>query len=616
MKKLLTLLLIVCLALTAVLSVACNYTETPVSPNGTGETSGNNETATVEYTAAEQSIIDAVSYDFTDLKADTAIPEDAIIVEASTSKVSLTGGNYVLSGEYTKGITITAEKDVHIYLNGATITNSGKKALTIEKGDTEDEVSIIITVVDGTVNEISNTESKNAFDSGIPVFINGSGTLNVSSSGNNAIKVDSALKVVDATINVVNSAKNAISAYSFAAKDCTINVLSAAKDGIHSEMDDAITAWTIESGYVVLLNVNYTCDVLGDGVQADTFVYIDGGTYDITTTASFVSYSEWQNSPDEYDLETNDFKYAKSGDTFSKQSSKTITSSTVKSLYAMEQSAKGIKVGEIDYEIDGTEYTVNSGNYYIIIASGTFNINSDDDAIHANSGNITISGGTFTIETLDDGICADILATISGGNITVNKCFEGIEGGYVEITGGTISLTCTDDGINAASDDFNNEYIKISGGTIVVNAEGDGIDSNGTATISGGTVYVFGPTAGGNSALDSESLVNITGGTVIAVSKEAMDRISASVPYVSATNISVSSGATLSINGVASVNVPKAYSGATVIVCSENMTANTAYTLNYGTKSVSLTAKTGSIGGMGGGMGGNQGGFGGGPKFR
>lgn len=605
MKRFLALLLILCLALTAVLSVACNYTETPVSTSDTGETK-------IEYTTAEQSIIDAVSYDFTALKADTAIPEDATNVEASTSKVSLTGGNYVLSGEYTKGITITAEKDVHIYLNGATITNEDKKALTIEKGDTEDEVSIIITVVDGTTNEISNTESKNAFDSGIPVFINGSGTLNVSSTGNNAIKVDNALKVVDATVNVANSAKNAISAYSFAAKDCTINIAAAANDGIHAEMDDAITAWTIESGYVVLFNVNYTANVAGDGIQADTFVYIDGGTYDITTTASFVSYSEWAASPDEYDLETDDFKYAKSGDAFNKKSSKTITSSTVKSLYAMEQSAKGIKVGEIDYDVDGTEYTVENGNYYIIIANGTFNINSDDDAVHANSGNITISGGTFTIATLDDGICADLLARIEGGAITVNKCFEGIEGGYVEITGGTISLTCTDDGINAASDDFNNEYIKISGGTITVNTEGDGIDSNGSATISGGTVYVFGPTAGGNSALDSESSVNITGGTVIAVSKEAMDRIAANVPFVSATNISVSSGATLSINGVASVNVPKAYSNATVIVCSENMTANTAYTLNYGTKSVSLTAKTGSTGGMGGGIGGNQGG----PKFR
>ena len=202
------------------------------------------------------------------------------------------------------------------------------------------------------------------------------------------------------------------------------------------------------------------------------------------------------------------------------------------------------------------------------------------------------------------------MAKIEGGAITVNKCFEGIEGGYVEITGGTISLTCTDDGINAASDDFNNEYIKISGGTITVNTEGDGIDSNGSATISGGTVYVFGPTSGGNSALDSESTVNITGGTVVAVSKEAMDRITSNVPYVSASNVSVSSGATLSINGMFGVELPKAYSDATVIVCSENMTANTAYTLVYGTKTISLTAKTGSTGGMGGGMGG----FGGGGK--
>ena len=610
MKRLFKLLSFMLIALIAILAVACSG-NTNNNTSGNTSTTGNTGSTKIEYTADEQAIIDAVSYDFTALKDDTAIPEDAAYVEASSSKVSLTGGNYVFSGEYTKGITITAEKDVHIYLNGATITNSGKKALTIEKGDTENDVSIIITIVDGTVNDISNTESKNAFDSGIPVYINGSGTLNVSSTGNNVIKVDGSLVIVDATINVENSAKNAISAYSAMAKDCTITVLAAAKDGIHAEMDDDITAWTENSGYVVLYNVNYTANVLGDGVQADTFVYIDGGTYDITTTASFVSYSEWQGSVDEYDLETDDFKYAKSGNTFNKKSSKTINSIT--GLYAMEQSAKGIKVGEIDYEVDGTEYTVSDGNYYIIIQSGTFNINSDDDAIHANGGNIAITGGTFTIETLDDGITADLLVKIEGGNITVNKCFEGIEGGYVEITGGAISLTCTDDGINAASDDFNNEYIKISGGTITVNAEGDGIDSNGTATISGGTVYVFGPTAGDNSALDSESTVNITGGTVIAISREAMDRITCNNPYIT-TSITISKDVAISVGGVVSgINVPKAYSGATVIVCSENMTANTAYTLTCGTKSVNLTAKTGSIGGMGGG---GQGGFGGGPRFR
>ena len=610
MKKFLRLLCLLCAAFIALFAVACG---TAGTDSGTGDTltgtgTDNSSGSSAGYTEIEQAIADIAAYDFTELKADTAIPADAVEVPSSDTKVTLTGGVYVLSGEYTAGIEITAEKDTHIYLNGATISNN-KKAIEIVKGETTDDVSITITVVDGTTNTVSST-GKNSVDSAIPVYVNGSGTLNVTSTGNNAIKVNAPLFVTDATLNI-SAVNHGISAYSLLAKDCTINVTTAkngeAKDGIHAEMDDSVTAWTLNDGYVILLDVTYTANVEGDGIQADTFVYINGGTYDITTTATFVSYSAENIAT--YELETDDFKYAKSGTVYTKKASKTITSSNVTSLYAMEQSSKGIKVGEIDYTADSVEYTVTDGDYYILIDGGTFTINSDDDAIHTNCGNVTINGGIFTISTLDDGITSDGLTKINGGTITVTKCFEGVEGGFVVINNGVINLTCSDDGINAASDDNGvTEYIKINGGTIAINAQGDGIDSNGTAQITGGTVYVFGPTAGGNSALDSEGSVLISGGTVVAISKEAMDRITCNKPYVSATNVSLSNGNTVSIDGVTSVTVPKAYSGATVIICSENLTSGTSYTLRLGSTSKTVTASTGSQGGMGGGFAPNGGG--------
>ena len=605
MKKLVRLLCLLCAAFIALFAVACGTAETGDGTNGSTTGGGSSSDVSTDYTTTEQAIVDAADYDFFALSSDVAIPTDAVEVPSSTSKVSLTGGVYVLSGEYTKGIEITADKDTRIYLNGATISNTGASALLIQKGETENDVSVIITVVEDMVNTIS-TNKKQAVESNIPISINGSGTLNLSSTGKSGIKADAALKIVDATLNI-SAANQGISAYSVAAQDCTINVSTAGKDGIHAEMDDSVTAWTVNDGYVALFDVNYTCNVSGDGIQADTFVYINGGNYDITTTATFVSYSEWKADESTYDLETDDFKYAKNGTVYTKKASKTITNSNVTSLYAMEQSSKGIKVGEIDYEIDSAEYTVTDGNYYIIIDGGTFNINSDDDAIHTNSGNVTVNGGIFTISTLDDGITSDGLTKVNGGAITINKSFEGIEGGFVVINGGTINLTCSDDGINASSDDNStNIYIKINGGTIEINAQGDGIDSNGTATIAGGTVYVFGPTAGGNSALDSEGSVLISGGTVVAISKEAMDSITCNKPYVFATNVTLSNGNTVSIDGVVSVTVPKAYSGATVIICSENLTSGTSYTLRLGSTSKTVTASTGSQGGMGGGMGGRQ----------
>lgn len=607
MKKLVRLLCLLCAAFIAVFAVACSTAGTSDNTDGSLTGNGSSSDVSTDYTTAEQTIVSSVSYDFETLSANVAISTDAIAVD-TTSTDALTVGNYVLTGEYTDGITVSATGRVHIYLNGATISKSGSSAFSVVKGDTDKTAELMITVVNDTENNIVNTKG-NAVDSEIPVYINGSGTLNITTTKKSGIKVDGSLVITDATITI-SAANQGISAYSVAAKDCTINVSAAGKDGIHAEMDDSVTAWTITGGYVALFDVNYTCNVSGDGIQADTFVYINGGNYDITTTAEFVSYSEWQADTASYDLETDDFKYAKSGTTYVKKASKTITSSNVTSLYAMKQSSKGIKVGEIDYEVDSLEYTVTDGGYYILIDGGTFTINSDDDAIHAKFGNVTVNGGIFTISTLDDGITSDGLTKINGGTITVNECFEGIEGGNVVINGGTINLTCSDDGINASSDDSStNIYIKINGGTIAINAQGDGIDSNGTAQITGGTVYVFGPTAGGNSALDSEGSVLISGGTVVAISKEAMDSITCNKPYVFATNVTLSNGNTVSIDGVTSVTVPKAYSGATVIICSENLTSGTSYTLRLGSTSKTVTASTGSQGGMGGGMNGGGQGF-------
>src|SRR5699024_12417709 len=67
----------------------------------------------------------------------------------------------------------------------------------------------------------------------------------------------------------------------------------------------------------------------------------------------------------------------------------------------------------------------------------------------------------------------------------------------------------------------------ISGGTVVIDAEGDGIDSNGSLSITGGEVTVFGTQTGGDGAFDANGDFGIEGGTVIALSAGEMEEVPA-----------------------------------------------------------------------------------------
>ena len=270
----------------------------------------------------------------------------------------------------------------------------------------------------------------------------------------------------------------------------------------------------------------------------------------------------------------------------------------------------------------------------LTIACGSDGLHSENDD-DGDLGVILIEGGAITIAAEDDGIHAGNYVTVNGGTLNITESYEGIEGKEVNLNGGTIYVRASDDGINAAggSDSgyggfgrhFNGTAeaaIHITGGTVTVNADGDGVDANGELSVSGGTLYVSGPTNNGNGALDYDANATITGGTVIAAGSTGMAQNfgEASTQCSMLLSLSGSGGDTVTLsdaagNVLATYTPEKAYQ--CVVISAPALQAGNTYTVTAGNTSVSVTP-TGTIyneGGMGGGfggMGGMQPGFDGG----
>ena len=225
------------------------------------------------------------------------------------------------------------------------------------------------------------------------------------------------------------------------------------------------------------------------------------------------------------------------------------------SLTVKDNTGHGI-VSKDDLVVTGGTYTIYSqdhclnGKDSVRIADGTFNLSCDEDGIHAGNddqqdGYVYIEGGDINISVGDDAIHAEGLLIITGGDIDVSKSCEGGEGYKILVTGGDIDVISSDDGFNAAGgssgsgynhdgfgggpgmggvdmDADNDAYILITGGTININANGDGIDSNGCIGITGGSVYVLGPSDNGNGAMDYGICAAITGGEIVAVGGSGM----------------------------------------------------------------------------------------------
>ena len=199
---------------------------------------------------------------------------------------------------------------------------------------------------------------------------------------------------------------------------------------------------------------------------------------------------------------------------------------------------------------DGTTNTLSNGGNFTAIddnnidavifskddltlnGTGSLDINSPTGHGVVSKNDLVITNGAYGITSASHGFAGKDSVAIADGSFVINAGKEGIEGKVVNICGGNLDITAADDGINAADKDADTSgrgmdtqsdaSINISGGIVKINAEGDGIDSNGYLTVSGGEIYVAGPSNSGNGALDFGIDASISGGIVVAAGQSGM----------------------------------------------------------------------------------------------
>lgn len=516
---------------------------------------------------------------------------DSPAVQISGSTVTISDeGTYILSGTLNNGmIIVDAEKTdkLQIVLNGVEIHSESTAAIYILQAD-----KVFITLPENAVNTLSGGSEFSAIDendidavifSKEDLTFNGSGSLNLESPAGHGIVSKDDLVVTGGTYCVTAASHGLSGKDSVRIAGGNLTVTSG-KDAIHAE-----NAEDSSLGFLCISGGTYQLTADGDGLSASGSLQIEAGSFWIQSgggsanAVTAASNSNWGS------------RVPGSGTAMTSEGS---------------TSAKGIKA---------------SGD--LLLKGGTFNIDAADDAVHSN-GSLAVDGGTYEITTGDDGFHADSALVITGGSVQITKSYEGIEGVSVTISGGDFTVYADDDGINAGGgndqsgfggprgqDSFASSscYIEISGGKLYVNASGDGLDSNGSMTVSGGEIFVSGPTSGGNGALDSDGEAVITGGTVIAVGSSQMAENFGSASTQGSIMVTVgtqSAGSTVQLidsNGTVLVSrqTDKTYNSV-VISCPEILQGGT-YTLSAGTYSEQITMESliyGSGGGMGPGNGG------------
>lgn len=431
-------------------------------------------------TSAEPDSADQSLTSNTEGTADIEVRSSGKQAEAGENRIELSGesvtidegGVYRITGVLKNGqllIDAGSSADLTLILDGAEIRCEGHAAIYGKSAD-----SITITAESGSSNLLAAAGSfiqsdDNNVDAAVfskcDLTLNGEGLIGVLCDSGHGVVSKDKLMLQSGSWNIQASGQGFSGKDGVSVSGGAIHIVSGT-DGVHAAHDNA------KKGNVELSGGSITIECGSDGVDASGALAVSGGSLDIRSGS------------------------------------------------ADADGGKGLKA---------------SGP--ISITGGTVTVSSWDDAIHSDD-SVTISGGELELDSRDDAVHADDLLTVNDGTLTITRSYEGLEAREVVINGGVIRLNASDDGVNAGGgndgsnafgprggDPFaadSNASLAINGGTLYINASGDGVDSNGSLTVTGGELYISGPTNNGNGALDYGTSAQITGGVVAAAGSAGM----------------------------------------------------------------------------------------------
>ena len=403
---------------------------------------------------------------------------------ASFSAQTLTisqAGTYVLtgSGKNLRLVVEAADTDqVHLVFQNLTLEGEGT-LLQINKAQ-----EVVISLAEGSQNALTESQAsddekvKATIHSQVPLTLNGTGNLTLTALTKNALEVEDDLKVLGGTYTV-KAANHGFKAEGALAIEAATLTIEAGKDGLHAEHDE-----TTERANISLNPTQLSIAATEDGVDAGNELTIKGGTITVSQSEEGLEARVIRQLGGDVTIKSSDDGVNASAGSSSKTTDTSATSKTTDASATSNTADTSSSAGQATTDSGTTSSSASQATADPAATSQADQANKDKNATPPSppAGQAPPQGGQPPQNGQGPG---------------------GMPPGGQEESDPSLQII-------------------LEGGTLTIDAEGDGIDSNGTVSISGGSLVVNGSVQGGNGPLDAAGDITITGGTVWALGTSDM----------------------------------------------------------------------------------------------